>query len=325
MLIYQGGNKPLKIKNVNTKSILFKAIIQMNAGLIALSDFDPSKITVKISLHRGGKVIVLQSSTLLVLWMRSAYHTGVFQSFRLNGWTDFLINATGLYMIPMTLDLGGWFNLEGRDTIHIETNFNAGFSANVNLVSSFLDIREERGQGVEAGVPMIRTESIEANPSRLSFALGDNVEEVMLICTNQAFDFTVASALFSTYSVVSDKKSNNYNYQDMLEKRMRQFEFSNQWQLRGQNWVLILAKEALHRVNIDIDFVSANIGAGDIYLTVKHFDRNEKNMTRAHHMNQKFALQNMQFMGMNDKGVQGKLEHHSAKALASHPDAPAAV
>ncbi len=323
MLVYLNGNKPLIVKNAKIREILFKAVIQMVSGTnsIITGDFDPSKITVKVSLHRGGKMQVLQSSSLLVMWMRSAYKTGIFQSFRTaaQAWSDFAISASGLYVVPMTLDLGGWVNLHGSDKLKVEINFTSGFSTNINANASFLDVREIKGDGIEAGVPYIRIEAIENGAQRLSYDLGDHVEECMLICTDQTKDFTVASQLFTDLNIESDKVKGSFNYPDMLERRMQEWEFASQWQARGQNWMIIDEKDAVHNGKLDVNFDPANVATGQVFLVVKHFDRNPAAMQRSYHALQVKNLKSVHKLGLGDASTHAKLAEHTRKHAALHP------
>lgn len=248
---------------------------------LSTTDYNWRNVTVKSTLKRGNKEYVLVSTTLDVLQQvvcyndseyfissysnqtKPAYST-LFTQVGVLTYPD--VAVKGLYYIPVDFKFPSVINLTAGDVLNIEVNCNDGtFQGNADTALSYLLLSEIEAVGVEFGIPMLKTLSIQPNQENLTLDLGSNVDELYFINLDKTNPLT-ANQVIQSVTLASDKLKYTKQYIELLGMRSNSTNRNDPDRL-GQTFRLSNEID-LDGANVTIQFNTANVNTGMNYIAL---------------------------------------------------------
>lgn len=308
-------NKTIKGLSVTMSMIAAAANQALNTG-----DYNWRQVTVKMVLRRKGREIVILSTTLDVLCQVSCYDDSCYyvasysnqtlpafaQVFVTDGITTFpAAGVIGTYVIPVDFSLHGVIEVRGEDELQIDLSVPTSvFGANVNSSLSSFSLSETDAVGIEFGVPKLRVDSIQPAQQNLSIAVGNNVEKIYFVNLDKTNILTV-NQVISNLTVKSNKLNYTKQYNEVLAMRVHQSNWQTPDRL-GQTFKL-LDEPDCDNVQVEAQFVTANVTTGSNYLVSFQSDFEPSSLRKYELTQRKIALKAVQQKFGGGSGVTNEL------------------
>ncbi|MDN4163964.1 hypothetical protein QWY31_00545 [Cytophagales bacterium LB-30] len=196
-------------------------------------------------------------------------------------------------IVPFVIDLGGVLNLKGGDElIFMVQPKNGVFAAAINSSTSFFEFDVIRGIGVESYIPYIKTESITAGKGQDTFSIGDNVKQIMFVNADKT-GVLDADQVIQNFDLSSDKLSFSDTYRQLQAKRDASFATKEQSDARRQTFLLFEDEQDIDQVNIELQFVGANVNTSKNWIVYRSFRTNAEKVIYAAQKQAEHAQENL--------------------------------
>jgi len=288
----------ITIKGTDTQSETYKgkrlrglsvlAVLLANAAGTAMTGVlvDQSKIRVTAKLYRGNDKVgrVIYNEQIRYANAISSFSKPDFIFFQNSTKEVLLANATGVIekaVLPMIVDFGKPYVLEGNDRIYVEINTTGCFSdSSVSSVTSYLELTSiDSFEGIDDCDTEIVAYNIQAGKSSDSVSLGDGVTDIMFYNSSET-DILEATAPLSNISInAKEFKSNNNTFAHLLGKRLGQFSTKAESDLRYSSFYLY-SGQSLTDCRVDMNLVGANVDASACYLIYRRKIRTPNTLIR---------------------------------------------
>lgn len=317
MLVKMGESRQLTIPSgtydgVNVNCILEAAAVNTRIGI---SDFDPQQINVKVMLKRNGRSYVMMQDNLLILGHHNTIIKGGYEF--MTG-LDLIAPAAAVkhnLMRSVRLNFGGPIRVGASDILLVEFSLAKSglFTANVNAGNSYLEFDVNSCVGYEVGIFRTISQVVQANTTKESFNLGNNVTDISFLNFNKnGFENPVITNL----NLSSDKLDLSLNYQQVLARHSMMFANIPNMRygsalpihptdatgrvFRGSDYLpqsIVIHSGAieseLDEVKLDISFNSADVAASANFLVWNQYETSTEILQEAQARQDKHLKENI--------------------------------
>lgn len=274
MEVTVGQTQTLRVKDQSVRGVELIAVVQhdtLNTGF-ATHEVDWSNVIVSVVLKRGKRDYVIYKDQATPGILASAFSKTAFKyahPLHNTNWVELNTEGVADYnklLLPCYIDFGGIINVKNSDVLAIKVQLNSGgFGADIDTAASFIEFYPVEDVGNEFLIPQVITQSIQAGQGRVREDLGENVVGCYWINIDKA-DLDEGNKTIEQMSVVSDKLTTDYNYNQLINKTIAKFEDASEAQARKQSFVIVEEDVPLDDFRIDATLTSANITAGKNWL-----------------------------------------------------------
>lgn len=194
-------------------------LVAANANArLAVADFDPQNVTIKVLLKRNNKTHIIFQDNLLILGM---YNTILKNNHAFVTGLDLIPPASGVkhnLLRGVRLEFGGNIRVNTGDVLMAEiTLAKAGYSANISQVETYVEFDFIPSVGYEVGIPSTVSQVVQNNTTKETFALGDNVTDIAFLNFNKN---GYENPVFNNINLASDKLDLSLNYTQAITRHL---------------------------------------------------------------------------------------------------------
>lgn len=188
--------------------------------------FDASQVNVKAVLKRNGKDHVLFHDNLGILGQYNSILCGSKNWFLGTDIQRPDLNSKHKSIRTLFVYLGGHLNVGGNDEVCYEVTVGRNsFNLGVDPNACYVQVTPHYSIGKESGVFMTKSHVIQANATRESFNLGDNVSRIAFLNFE---DTGVTNQLIQNVQISTDRVDWSFNFADILNIHQMKYGYS-QW------------------------------------------------------------------------------------------------
>lgn len=259
-------------------------------------------INVKAVLTRNGVQTTLFENNLQDLLVDSLYEKGLEYVV-----TQSNMQQTGLGQAVMTarLTLQGVCDVTGNDVLKTTVTVNAGaYNATYHSIGScVVDFEAIETEGVEYGIPCIRTEVVDAGKNTYNYSGGNDVASVLFINYDQGLGGTTAvtdaNTVVTAASLTSRDMDVNYTADRIRSHNARLFLTPAACYMRGQ-CILFRpygSRQKMHDLSISFQLNGALVTGTNNVIVTRFFKHDATTFVRAAGEERKKAVQEHQRIG----------------------------
>jgi hypothetical protein len=304
MIVEQGQSRVEKYNSGTFSGILLNTLLIADGANepILISDFDPSKVAIKVLLKRDKQTHVIMQDNLQLLGTFATLGKNYHEF--LNG-LDKVYAAAGKKAVkvrPVELDFGGFIRLDGKDELSIEVSLpqDGWVTGNINAGQSYIEFDAKPAIGYETHIPFTRFEVVQANANKLGFNPGDNITKLAFLNFDKD---DLSNEVISNLSISSDRWDINLSFNQLLNHHASQFEGSSAYRFgtalpttagspsvfRGldylpQTFILFdgdKINNELDQCRVDIAFNAPNVNTSSNYLGYRTYIADIKTVAEA--------------------------------------------
>lgn len=225
-LVQRNGTRQDKYSSGTYDSITINALLRhanLNTAL-AVSDFDPAQVSVKVILKRNGSSHVIMQDNLLIL--------GAFAGMRKN-MHEFINGIDKIYpaadknavkLRTVTIPFGGHVRLDSAkmDVLIAEVSIGGSvYTANINASESNFEFYLNSSIGYETGIPSIVSEVVQTNATKQSFNPGDNITQLVYLNFDKQ---TCEDEIITNCNIQSDRLDESFTFNQLLAHHAKQYD-----------------------------------------------------------------------------------------------------
>lgn len=308
MIIKQNETRIEKIKSQTINGLNISVMLEATADNTAIpltgyrnaATFDPSNISIEVTLKRNGVSYALVNQNLAVI---AAYQT-ILKGGSLwrKGITLRKKAAAVKHLVTrgLFLYLGGHYNLTNEDEILVSCTVNRGtFGTAVSSTESTIQVEANHSIGLEYAIHRMEFYAIQANQQSETVNLGDNVTRVALMSFEKDFEKQV----FKSASLSSDRLDWTANEQELINRHWDKFDYSladvliqdvvdTAHPLYFPNTFLIHDKDEIDKAKLQFQMNSLNVNASENFVGYTTFMTSQEMIQKALAMKQKHDVKN---------------------------------
>jgi hypothetical protein len=296
-----GETQSLTVRNktLDGFNIIAKYTNPGNTAIPTTDEVSLRGISVKMTLNRNRKPITLVNTTADVLFLISEYFSARKIDYVYQGSAQlpmYIVGGNyGAFLINFEF-LGKVINLSGDDEVVIEVTVNSStFTSNCDQNLSIVQFSESEGVGLEYETPRLEVQSIQQGQSNLRLSLGENVDNVYFLNTDNTLRGTLESqAVISSLTFQSNKLNFTKTYIELLCERENDL---NAESSRFQNFQ-ICKGEDFDNVELDVLLNPSNVAVNKNYVATIRTYQSSRLVELAESRNQLHQMKKAEKLGM---------------------------
>lgn len=224
MIVRYSESRQMTIRARSINGLMFSIFLQAreNNTFLAMGDFDPRQVNIKVILRRGGRNYTIVQDNMLLL--------GAFSTL-LKGTDEFFFGFNK--QVPATntkcqnlryffLDFGVSLNLKGDDELYTEVTVSkSAFGPAVDETLSYIEYSANHAISYEVGIPFIFSNVVQAQATKENYNLGDNVLSLAFLNFDQT---NWEKPIVNNLQLSSDRLDLSLNFHEMMIRHLLHYD-----------------------------------------------------------------------------------------------------